>query len=48
MCVSVSEAEVPKEKVKSAPVKKGCVFQILIENDVHVHYFIFFVNNVDP
>ena len=47
MCVSVSEADVPKEKVIPA-VKKGCVFQIFIENYVHVHFKIFFVKNVDP
>ena len=48
MCVSVSEADVPKEKVKPATVKKGCVLQIFIENYVHVHFYIFFVNNGDP
>ena len=48
MFFSVLESDVPKEKAKPATFKKGFVLLILIENYVHVNFFIFFVNNVDP
>ena len=38
MCASVLEPEVPKEKVKPAPLKKGTDGEIVIENYVYVYF----------
>ena len=48
MCVSVLEPEVPKEKEKPAPIKKGTDVEIVIENYLFVHLFFVIVNKVDP
>ena len=40
MLFFVTEPEVPKEKVKPAPIKKGTDVEIVIENYVFVHFFL--------
>ena len=46
MCASGLEPELPKEKVKPAPLKKGTDVEIVIENYEYVYFYICFLTNV--